>query len=74
MVCAPNKVIPLEFKWAAMCAGPVSLATTKELSLMSDASCEILRDLLFNKIGSASKSLEFIITEGPGAVTILNST
>ena len=74
VVCAPNKVIPFEFRCAAIWAGPVSLATTKALSFISVASCEILRDLLFNKIGSASKSLEFLISEGPGAVTILNSS
>ena len=36
VVCDPNNVNPLTFKCAAICAGPVSFATTKELSFIND--------------------------------------
>ena len=40
MVCAPNKANRFEPKCAVICAGPVSLVTTKELSIIKDAICK----------------------------------
>ena len=45
MVCDPNKVKPFAPKCAAMCAGPVSFATTYVLSLISVASSGIVKAL-----------------------------
>ena len=45
VVCEPNNVKPFAPKCAAICAGPVSFATTNELSLINDASSEIVKAL-----------------------------
>ena len=72
VVCCPNKVIPLVFKCAAMWAGPVSLAITKELSLTNEDNCEISRALPLFKTQVALILLASTISEGPGAIIILN--
>ena len=60
--------------WAAICAGPVSFAITKELSLIRDVSWEISSALpLSNKL-NASIFFASLISEGPGAITILYSS
>ena len=71
VVWDPNKVKPTAPKCAAICAGPVSFATTKELSLINDESCEIFKALLLSKIHSALISFASLISSGPGATTIL---
>ena len=71
MVCFPNKVIPLAPTCDAICAGPVSFATTKELSLMSEVSWEISSDLPLSNNAIALISFASFISDGPGAVTIL---
>ena len=38
VVWLPNKASPLIFRWAHICAGPVSFATTKELSFIKEDS------------------------------------
>ena len=48
-MCEPNKASPLHPRWAAMWAGPVSFAITKELYLINDASCEISNALSLSK-------------------------
>ena len=72
VVCSPNKVIPFEFKCAAICAGPVSLATTNELLFINDANCEILIELFSSKTHVALKILASSISVGPGATIIWN--
>ena len=72
VVCSPNKVIPIAFKCAAICAGPVSLATTKELSLIKEDSCDILRALPWSKTQIALICFASVISEESGATTILN--
>ena len=43
-MCFPNKARPFAPIWAAICAGPVSLATTKELSLIKNSSFVVAND------------------------------
>ena len=74
VVWDPNKDIPLTFKWAAIWAGPVSLATTKILSFINAASWLILRALLLSNIHLASIFLASSNSFGPGAITILISS
>jgi len=50
----------------------VSLAKTKELSFINEANCEISSALPLFKIQIALIFLDSIISEGPGAITILN--
>ena len=72
VVCAPNKANPLTPKCADMWAGPVSLAITKELSLINEASCEISSALPLSKTQSAFIFDASLISFGPGATTTLN--
>ena len=44
VVCLPNKVKPFASKCAAIWAGPVSFAITKELSLINVASWEMFKE------------------------------
>ena len=74
VVWEPNKAKPLAPKCAAMCAGPVSFATTKELSFISAASSEISKDLFSFKIEIALISFVLSISLGPGATMILYSS
>ena len=53
VVWEPNKAIPFDPRWAAIWAGPVSLATTNELSLINPANWEISNDLPLSKTQSA---------------------
>ena len=73
VVCLPNKERPLEFKWALMWAGPVSLATTKILSFISDANSEILSEIFLFKIQIALIFLTWSNSLGPGATIIFIS-
>ena len=71
VVCFPNKVKPLAPTWAAIWAGPVSFAITKELSFINEVSWEIS-----SAFSLSNKAREFIsfasfISDGPGAITIL---
>ena len=72
VVWDPNKAIPFDPKWAAIWAGPVSLATTNELSLINPASWEISNDLPLSKTQSALILDASSISLGPGAITNLN--
>ena len=71
VVCLPNKVNPNAFKWAAMWAGPVSFAITKELSLIKEDNWEISKIFSPSNIDIALISLASLISEGPGATTTL---
>ena len=73
VVCLPNRVRPFTPKWADMWAGPVSLATTKELFLISVESCEILSALFWSKIevawiffASLIKESSFVVANDTG--------
>ena len=61
-------------KIALLGAGPVSLATTNELSLIKDVNCEISNALPLSNKDNAFISFASLISEGPGAVKILNSS
>ena len=74
MVWEPNKAKPLVSKCAAICAGPVSFATTKELSFINVASSEISKDLFSFKIEIALIYFVILISLGPGATIILYSS
>ena len=67
----PNNVRPLTPTCAAICAGPVSLATTNELSLIKDVNWEISNALPLSNSANVLMSFASLISEGPGAVTIL---
>ena len=67
VVCLPNNVNPFEFRWAAIWAGPVSFAITKELSLIKVASCEISNIFSLSNSVKALISFVSLISEGPGA-------
>ena len=69
----PNKAIPYDPKWAVICAGPVSFATTNELSLINAANWEISKALPLSKTQSALILDASLISPGPGAITTLNS-
>ena len=71
VVCAPNKANPFDPKWAVIWAGPVSLATTNELSLINAANWEISKALPLSKIANALISDASLISFGPGAETTL---
>ena len=71
VVCLPNRANPFAPKWADIWAGPVSLAITYALSLINVDSCEILSALFWFKIEMALIFIESLISEGPGATTIL---
>ena len=66
----PNNVRPLAPTWAVIWAGPVSLATTNELSLIKDVNCAISNALPLSNKASALISFASLISEGPGAVKI----
>ena len=72
VVCLPNKVNPFAFKWAAIWAGPVSFAITKELSLIKEDNWEISKIFSPSNIDCALISLASLISVGPGATTTLN--
>ena len=72
VVCLPNKVNPLVFKWAAIWAGPVSFAITKELCLIKEVNWKISKIFSPSNIDNALISLVSLISEGPGAKTTLN--
>ena len=55
-----------------MCAGPVSFATTNELSFIKEDSCEIFKDFSLSSIIVALIFFASLISFGPGATTILN--
>ena len=73
VVCFPNKVKPLAPTWAAIWAGPVSLAITKVLSLTKEVSWEISSAFPLSNKTSAFISFASFISDGPGAITILYS-
>ena len=52
----------------------MSLATTKELSLINEVNCDISNALPLSNNAIAFISLTLLISEGPGAVTILYSS
>ena len=68
----PNRAIPFEPKCAVMWAGPVSLATTNELSLINPDNCEIFKALPLSKTHKAFIFFASLISSGPGAVTTWN--
>ena len=72
VVWDPNKAIPFEPKWAVICAGPVSFATTNELSLINVANWEISKALPLSRTQSALIFDASLISSGPGAITTLN--
>ena len=72
-VCDPNNVIPLTFKCAAIWAGPVSFAITKELLLINEDSCPISKAFSPSKTDIASNSFASFNYFGPGATNILYS-
>ena len=69
----PNNTIPLLFKWAAMCAGPVSFEIIKIESFIKPANWLMEIDLLLFKTAVALIFFESKISRGPGAVIILIS-
>ena len=68
VVCDPNKTNPFVFKWAAICAGPVSFAITNALSLINVDSWEIFKAFSLCSIVLASISFAILISFGPGAI------
>ena len=72
VVWDPNKVKPFTLICAAIWAGPVSFAITNELSFINEDNWEISNALPLSKMQSASISLAFFISKGPGAIIILN--
>ena len=68
----PNKVIPFDPRCAVMWAGPVSLETTNELSLINPDNCEIFKALPLSKTHKAFIFFASLISSGPGAETTLN--
>ena len=73
-MCLPNKVRPLVPVWAAICAGPVSFAITKELPLIKEVNWDMSNALPLSIKAIAFMSLASLISLGPGAVTILYSS
>ena len=71
LVWDPNKATPLDPKWAVICAGPVSFATTNELSLINDANWEIFKAFPLSKTQSALILYASFLSPVPGAMTIL---
>ena len=57
MVCEPKRATPFAPICAEICAGPVSLAITKELFLIRDASWGMFKAFPSSKIDSALKFL-----------------
>ena len=53
VVCLPNKVNPFAPTCAAICAGPVSFAITKELSFINEVNCEISKAFSLSRTGIA---------------------
>ena len=70
-MCLPNNVRPLVPVWAVICAGPVSLATTKELPLINEVNWDISSAFPLSNKANAFISFASFISDGPGAVTIL---
>ena len=73
-MCLPNNVRPLAPTWAAMCAGPVSFATTNELSFIRAVSWEISSALPLSSKANALIFFASLISVGPGAVITLYSS
>ena len=70
-ICLPNNAKPFAPTWAAICAGPVSLATTKELSFINEVNWEIFKLLSLSRIQVALIFFASSISFDPGAIIIL---
>ena len=74
VVCDPNNATPLTPRCEEICAGPVSLAITKELPLISEVNWDMSNALPLSSNAIAFISFASFISVGPGAVTILYSS
>ena len=61
-MCLPNNVRPLAPTWAVIWAGPVSLATTNELSLIRDVNWVISNALPLSNKADAFMSFASLIS------------
>ena len=71
VVCEPNKAKPFDPKCAVIWAGPVSLATTNELSLINPDNCEIFKALNISQLSGLIKDSSFVVANdtGPAHIT-----